>query len=143
VLGVASLVALGVLGVDLGHGVEGLMDVANVVDDQSQGEGLLVGRIAELVSDSLQVGGVLDFGGSLKEANQVSEGADDVNVWHDEVGEVLSRGAILIEVGDVDEVPLGLEGVALALDVVGERSALGEGVVFLVFGQRGVVLLED
>ena len=53
--------------------------------------------------------------------------------------EVVKGGACLVEVGRVDIVPAALEGVALALDVVGEGSALSEWVVLLLY-KRGVVL---
>lgn len=65
---------------------------------------------------------------------------DDVVGWLRELWVVRGITA-LIEVGEVDEVPLVLPGVPLALDVVSEGSALGEWVVTLL-NQIRVVLLE-
>lgn len=47
-------------------------------------------------------------------------------------GKVVEGGVVLVQVGRVDEVPIRLEGVALALDVVGESGALREWVVLFL-----------
>ena len=47
-------------------------------------------------------------------------------------GKVGEGGVVLVQVGRVDEVPIRLEGVALALDVVGESGALREWVVLFL-----------
>ena len=69
------------------------------------------------------------------------EGLDGVLFWLGE-REVVERGSWLVQVGQVDEVPAGLEAVALTLDVVSEGGALREWVIFL-FNQVRVVLCED
>lgn len=56
VFGVATAVTLGVLVVDLGHGVEGLVDVTNVVNHQTQSKRFLVIHIAEGALDLRDVG---------------------------------------------------------------------------------------
>ena len=57
---------------------------------------------------------------------------------------VLGNVLVLIEVGGVDEVPVGLEGEALGFDNISKGSALNEGVfVFVAEGLDVTVLLED
>ena len=55
----------------------------------------------------------------------------NINIWLLELRVVIER-TTLIEVGDVNVVPLVLPAVPLGLDVVSEDSALGEGVVTLL-----------
>ena len=54
-----------------------------------------------------------------------------VVVWHVKV-KVIEASIRLIEVGLVDEVPVGLEAAKRGLDIVGEGGALSEWVVPLV-----------
>jgi len=136
--GVATPVALGVLCVDLSDSVEGLMEVTYEVDDKTEGERLLVGHFGEIGGDLGNVGA----GGhifTLEESGEVSQSVQNVSRGLHKEGVILN-GATVRQVGLVDEMPAALEGVALALDVVGEGSALSEGVVQLVLGQFGVRL---
>ena len=65
---------------------------------------------------------------------------DIVDIFNEsEVGE----GTTLAKVGLVDEVPAGLEGVALTLNVVSEGSTFGQGVAVLTAGEGGVGRLKD
>ena len=52
----------------------------------------------------------------------------NINIWLLELRVVIER-TTLIEVGDVNVVPLVLPAVPLGLDVVSEDSTLGEGVI--------------
>lgn len=117
------------------------MHVADVVDDHAESEGALVGLVRELAGDLAGVSGLRGADLALKELGEGIESLDDINIRLAET-EVIKSGAWLVEVGLVDEVPVALEGVALALDVIGEGGALGEGVVALS-AEVGVVLLED
>lgn len=137
----ATSVAGGVLRVDQSGRVKGLVNIADVVDDHSEGEGALIGVGAELVRDLLSVGCVSGVNISLKELGVGIKGSNDVLRGLGE-GKVVEGSALLVEVGLVDVMPVALEGVALSLDVVGEGSALGEGVVLLL-DEVGVVLGKD
>jgi len=55
---------------------------------------------------------------------------------------VIKSSAWLVEVRLVDEVPVALEGVALALNVVSKGGALSEGVLTLL-AQIRVIFLKD
>lgn len=52
---ITTSVTLGVLAIDFGGGVERLMKIANVVDDEAESEGLLVVLVAEPLLDLLDV----------------------------------------------------------------------------------------
>ncbi len=88
----------------------------------------------------MRVGGLGGGNLALQEFGERNEGLDDVDLGPVEL-EVLQGGIGLVQVWRVDEVPVGLEGVALTLDVVGEGSALTEGVLVLL-NKVGVVDLE-
>jgi len=107
------------------------MQVANVVDDHSEGEGPLVLLIRELLSDLACVGRLGGGDLTLKESPEGNQGFNNVDIGPVE-GEVAQTGVWLVQVRRVDEVPVGLEGVALALDVVGKGGAFTEGVIALV-----------
>lgn len=139
--GVATSVASRVLSVDLGGGVEGLVNIADVVDDHAQGERALVRLVRKVGRDLLSVCGLRGADLTLEELSEGREGLNDVDIRLREV-KVVESGAWLVEVRLVDVVPVRLERVALALDVISESGALSEWVVFLL-AKRRVVLLED
>ena len=112
------------------------MDVTDVVDHQAKGKGLLVVLVIELFLDLVDVGAFGDFF-TLEEGSEIAKSAKHVRLGHLEVG-VVADVLALGEDGLVDEVPVALEGVTLALDVVSEGGALGEGVVILIAGQAGL-----
>lgn len=141
VFGVAAAVTLGVLVVDLGNGVEGLVDVTNVVNHQTQSKWFLVIHIAEGALDLRDVGAWRRDLLSFKEGGQVSESVKYVCLTHVEVRVVL-EGATISKVGLVDEMPVALEAVPLTFDVISKGSALGEGVRSLVLGQAWLWLLQ-
>jgi len=124
--------------------VQGLMDVTGVVDHEADSEGTGLVFVGEVSLDARVVVGRL-VGGALtrKPFSESGQSLNNVVLVHLELGEVGDGGAGFVKVWLVNEVPAGLEGVALALDVIGEKSALGHGVVFLVFGELGVGLLES
>jgi len=141
VLGVATSVTLGVVGVEAGGGVQGLMDVTNVMDDHAESEGSAITILGEVLGDLLPVvGSEVIITGSFEPLGQVSEGTNNVVLVHHEQG-VVVEGVAVDGVGLIDEVPSSLEGVD-TLNVVGEGGTLSEGVVDLTGDQGGVGNLE-
>lgn len=141
VLGGATSVTGRVLRVDECGRVQGLVHITDVVNDHSEGKGALVGLVAEFVSNLLGVGGLRGADLVLQELGVGVKGLDDISIRLGEA-EVIEGSALLIKVGLVDVMPVALEGVSLALDVVGKGGALSEGVVLLL-NEVGVVLSED
>ena len=141
VLGGATTVAGGVLRVDQSGAVLRLVNITDVVDDHAEDERALVGLVGELGNNLSHVVGLGGGDLSLEELGVVGESSNGVHVWLSE-GEIVKSGAWLIQVGQVDVMPVGLEGVALTLDVVSKGSALSEWVLVLRH-QGWEVLLED
>ena len=106
VLVIATSITLWVGAVDLRDGMERLMDVSNVVDDQTEGEGFLILSVAEVVSNLLDVVAVILCDSALEEANQVSQGIDHVILRWSEV--IVIEGATLVKVWLVYEMPVCL-----------------------------------
>ena len=129
---VATAIALRVLIVDLRHSVEGLVDVADVVDHEAQRERLLFVFILEPTLDLADVRGRFGDNVTPEPCSQVGERVDDIDVAHLEVGIVLQARAWLIQVRLIDKVPVALRAVALALDIVSESGAFGERVAVFV-----------
>ena len=129
-LGVTTAVASWEFIIDFRSRVQRLMNITNEVDDQAESEGLLVFLVLKVISDLLVVGGRLVITGVHKEVGESSQGLNDVVIWLAPSGVVI-KSVSLVKVGKVDEVPTRLEGIALALDSVSERGALGEWIVFL------------
>jgi len=126
---VATLVALRVGAVYLSDGVEGLVDIADVVDDHTQNEGAPIVDVGENLADT---GNVVTLArGVLQKAREVSQGLDYIDCRLFEV-EVVNCGTLLIKVGNVDKVPVGLESSKRRFDVIGKRCALCERVVAFV-----------
>lgn len=78
----------------------------------------------------------------MQQGYKICQCVDDILFVRLEVGEVLNRGAWLVQVGLVDEVPRALEATERPLDIVGEGGALGEGVIHLVFNHVRVRLCQ-
>ena len=121
--------------VNQGGAVLGLMNITDVVNDEAKHKGALVLLEGELGDDLVHVLGLGGGNLALEELGEVSEGADGVHIRLRE-GEVVKRGACLIQVRQVDVMPVGLESIALALDVVSEGSALSEGMACLLYQGR-------
>lgn len=117
--GVASAVACRVGGIHLGRRVQWLVHVTDVVDDHAQRKRLLIVLVAELLSDLLRVRVVVRTDLALQELGQCAQSLNHVNIWLIEV--VVGELTTLVKIGDVDEVPFGLEAVPHALDVVRKR----------------------
>jgi hypothetical protein len=131
---VATAVASGELWVHTAQGVHGLVDVAQIVDQEAEGVGLSSGFIVVVVLHNSSVSV------TLLVVALVRQPVDDVgDVLSDVVHillelRVVLQVAALIEVGDVHEVPVGLPAAALVLDLVSECSALHERVLVLTVG---------
>ena len=110
------------------------------MDEHAQGERALVSLKGKLGSDLRKVGRLRSGDFILEEFCEVSHGTDDISSGLYEA-EVREGGACLVEVGQVDVVPVRLERVALAFDVVGEGSAFSEWVAALRH-KRGLVLFK-
>lgn len=135
---VATGITLGVGRVDQSFGVERLVDVANVVDDQAQGKGELVGGVGERRGNLLVVCGASVVASVGQHANQGIQCSDEVGGWlHERV--VVS----VLVVWLINEVPCGLPAVAHALDVVSEQGALGEWMSTFVGCQGRIVCLQS
>lgn len=140
-LTVATTITLGVLGVDLRDSVKGLVDVANVVDDETEGKRALVILISEGVLDLRHVGAVGRNVFALEEGGQVGKGIEHIDIAHFEVG-VVRDITTVSQVWLVDEMPVALPFVALTLDVVSEGGAFSEGVLILVTCEAGLRFLK-
>lgn len=129
---IATTITLWVLIVDLSRGVEWLVQVADVVNDEAEGEGPLIGLLGEAVRNLLDIGASFRAL-TLQERCEVGKGAKHVRIGLLEV--IVIKVTTFIQVRLIDEVPVALPAVAHALDVVGESGALSEGMVALVLGQ--------
>jgi hypothetical protein len=103
VLVVATLISVWVLGVNFCDGVEWLMNVSQVVDDETESEGVLVLSVAEVVGNLLNVVAVALGDCALEEANEVVQALD--NVIRLNVKVVVLNVTTLIKVGHIDEMP--------------------------------------
>lgn len=107
-----------------------LMDVSDIMDEESEGKRFAVVFTLEFVHNLLVGIGVLV---AAVAGDPVDQG------WHDHsdvVGielklRVIFEASTFVKVGDIYEVPVRLEGVSLALDLVSECSAFDEGIVIL------------
>lgn len=72
-LSIAAHVSGGETVVDLRNGVEGLMDVTNVMDDETESEGSLVSVVREVFSDFAHVVRAFDVCLVSQESSQVSQ----------------------------------------------------------------------
>ena len=78
---------------------------------------------------------------ALQEGREVVQGAKAVLRGHGEV--IFTEVTSFIEVWLINEVPVALPAVALALDVISESGTLSEGMVTLVRGQGWVGALKS
>lgn len=142
--GVATSISGWVLVVDSGGSVERLMDISNIVEEESHGGGELDILGLAFVSvglDLLVLVGGLVVTIVVEPVDNGRHGLGGVVVLHLEV-EVADLGAWLIEVWSVDVMPVGLVRATHVLDVVSEDSALNEWIVLLVSSVSGIVLLK-
>lgn len=141
--GVAALVAFGeVVRVKVGV-VQRLHEVTHVVDEQTERVGFLhVGVAGVQVGADVRVDvGVQVIVAIVSLGEPLDEVLDAGQVLVVLVDLVVGRLAIGEE-ASVQEVEVALPGVAVVLVVVSKGSALNEGVLILMHGDRGVVLLE-
>lgn len=139
-IAVTAAVTLGELIINLRGGVQGLVDVTDVVDDETEGKRalvLLIGKAVLNLRDIGTVGNVFAF----EEGSQVGKGINHVDVTHLKV-RIGGGVTAVVVVGLVDKVPVALEFVALALDVVGKGCALSERMVTFVLGEARLRGLE-
>jgi hypothetical protein len=136
---VAALVSMGVMVADFGNSVKWLVDVADVVNDEAEGEGESIFLVREVPDDLVIVVGRLVVAGIAQHTCKGIKRAGDIVSAHREV--VIIKAATVTEVGLVDEVPAVLEVVS-ALNLVGEVSALSERVLTLTLSDGGVGFLE-
>jgi len=141
---VAAAVSLWVLLVDSRGGVQRLMDVADVVDHESESGGKpvdLLRGVISVVHNLLVLVGTFVALGMVEPVGEPAHGLSDVVVVHLEV--VVIDAATLVEEWLVDEVPSGLESSSFGLDIVSERSTLNHWVLVFVGSELGVRFLED
>jgi len=123
VLVITSSVSMGVVVVDKSSSVKRLVDISDVVDDQSQGEGLLVHKEREGILNLL----VVSCGGIVTSLGQeVGQSVESLNIVYGvqlEIGIVSDGFACLVDVRLVDEVPSTLPAVSLALNDISKSSA--------------------
>ena len=105
-----------------------LMDITNVVHNHTKYERALIGVFRQNVGHLSTVERVSSCDLALQELGEVGESADYILIWLREV-KVVKRGAWLIKIGQVDEVPVALENETHSFDMVCERSALSEGMI--------------
>ena len=114
-----------------------LVDVANVVDYETESERELVSGVWEGCGNLLVVGSLSVVAGVRQHANQRVQCSDQVGG-----GSLEAVGVAILVPGDVDKVPAGLPTVTHGLDVVGKERALGKGVGAFIGGERRVILFE-
>lgn len=102
---IATTVTLGVGVVDLGGGVKGLMDVADVMDDHTEGEGLGIGHVGVVNHDVVGVNTVIGTWDTLDPVGQVLESLNNVSLGHNVVGVVFDI-VTLAEEGEVNVMPV-------------------------------------
>lgn len=132
-LAVAAFITLRVLVVNLSNSMKWLVDVTSVVNDEAEGERALVFLIFKAVLDLRDICAARNIF-ILQESRQIGESLHNIHVRHFKlriVGGITTVGEIRL----INEVPLALEAVALALDVIGKVCALSERVVLLIFGE--------
>jgi len=119
-----------------------LVDVARIVDNQTERERLLVLFSREVLHDVLVVDRVLVVTGVHQPVGQVSKSFDVVGARRVEVG-IISNGFVsLIDDWLVDKVPGALPGVPHTFDHIRERGALDEWVISFVLRQLRIVSLQ-
>ena len=132
-LEVSTSIAFRVSVVDEGGGVEWLMNITKVVDDQADGHRLLIFLIGELISDLRSIVGLRGADLSLEELREVSQSLHYILVVREfELREVIGSGTFFVIIRCIDEMPWRLETVAFALDIISPGGALSEGVVALI-----------
>lgn len=140
---IATSVSSGVLVVNSGRGVEWLMDITGVVDEESHGGGCTVFLGVVFVGvahDSFVFIGVLVAVSLVEPHLEGSNDLSDVVLVLDEI-EVLDF-ATLIEEWSINEMPSLLVHAALILNVIGESSAFSEWMFVFVLGPFWVGSLE-
>ena len=131
---VATAVASGELWVHTAQSVHGLVDVSQIVDQKAESIGLSSGFIVVVVLHYSSVSVTLLVVALVRQpVDDVGDVLGDVVHILLELGVVLEV-ATLVEVGDVNEVPVGLPTATLVLDFVSKGSTLNEGVLVLTAG---------
>jgi hypothetical protein len=139
---VTTSISNGEVGVNSAGGVEGLMDVSNVMDEQSQGiwsaEGFGVN-----VTHNLFVGvGVLVVAGVAEPVGDLGDHKGDVLDVEYKVRVVWDTWTVINE-GSINEVPFWLPATAGWLDIVSKCGTLNERVVWFFHGEFGITINES
>lgn len=129
--------------IDLSYTVEGLVDIADIMNHESESDGALVFCGREVLRDLTYVFRRRGILFSLQESGQISHCMNDIDVRDNKIWEVLNRSAELVQVRLVHVVPRGLPGSPGSLYIVSEGSALSESVISFVNNHTRVSLLKD
>lgn len=115
------------------------MKVTNIVNEESERVWLklLLREVAQLALHGLVDEGALVVASALQ---PVDDGWDHQVDWLGVEHEtwVIIDASTLVKVGSVNEMPSGLPGGTLGLDLVSECGAFNEGIVSLKVGHAGV-----
>ena len=137
---IATAIALWVFVIDLSSGVKRLVKVTDIVDDKAKCERPLITLIREALCNPINVYATT-CALAPQEGCEVAEGAKTILRSHGKV--VFANVTSFIEVGLINEVPVALPAVTLALDVISESGTLSEGMVTLVRGEGWVGALKS
>ena len=129
---VSTSVTGGELVVDPAGGMERLVDIADVMNQESHGHGhssFLGVHLVSMGHDGLEGFPVLVAILLFEPGNQVLHYSGGVDLLELEVRVVVDILALLVHIGRVDEVPVALPPATLSLDEVGPRGTLDESVL--------------
>lgn len=140
--GVTTSVALGELFVDSAGGVEGLMDISDIVDQKTHSvrsaHSFLVLGVGH---NSLVCIWVLVVSGVAEPVDEFGDDEGDILVGELVAGEVGDLGPVINE-RIVDKVPFLLPLAAFHSDIISKGSTLDERMVSFLDGQGWAVVLE-
>ena len=127
---VAAHITLGVLFVDSGRGMQGLVKISHIVDEKAESEGLLLLSPIDSARDVPVDKVVLEVSLLLKPIIYVLNGFDYA-IWVILELRVVLEAPTLVKVGGVYEMPVILPLLAGLLDLICESSAFNEWIVEL------------
>ena len=127
---VAAHITLGILFVDPGRGMQGLVKISHIVDEKAESEGLLLLSSVDSARDVPVHKVVLVVSLLLKPIIYVLNGFDYA-VWVILELRVVLKAPTLVKVGGVNEMPVILPLLPSLLDLICESSAFNEWIVEL------------